>query len=116
MVWDNSQGYNYSMRLKELMKKKGVSKNDLAKTLSVSPETIYRYVYGRTEPDIATLKKLAEIFATSVDYLIEAETPMVDLRTLEDYQQEMFNEMLKLSPRNADKVLGYIHLLNEKDN
>ena len=54
--------------LKTLRLSKNLSQ--LALRLDLSQQTIYKYENQITEPDIATLIKLADYFNTSVDYLI----------------------------------------------
>ena len=56
--------------LKALRLSKKLSQQQLALRLDLSQQTIYKYENGITEPDIATLIKLANYFNTSVDYLI----------------------------------------------
>ena len=56
--------------LKALRLSKKLSQQQLALRLDLSQQTIYKYENGITEPDIATLIKLAGYFNTSVDYLI----------------------------------------------
>ena len=56
--------------LKALRLSKKLSQQQLALRLDLSQQTIYKYENGITEPDIATLIKLAGSFNTSVDYLI----------------------------------------------
>lgn len=102
------------MKLQELRIKRGLSQQEFAKKLGVSSTTLYRYENGINEPSIDTLIKMADIFGTSVDYLIGAKTPMLDLKQLDDYQKELIDEILKLSPNKANRVLGYIKSLNEK--
>ena len=60
----------FSQRLKELRKSKNMTQQDLANMLNISQGTITNY---EREPDtigIESLEKLAEIFDTSVDYLL----------------------------------------------
>ena len=56
--------------LKTLRLSKNLSQQQLALRLDLSQQTIYKYENQITEPDIATLIKLADYFNTSVDYLI----------------------------------------------
>ena len=56
--------------LKALRLSKKLSQQQLALRLDLSQQTIYKKENGITEPDIATLIKLANYFNTSVDYLI----------------------------------------------
>lgn len=50
--------------------KLGLTQQHLADRLYVSRQTIASYETGRTEPDIAAMEKLAEIFEITVDELI----------------------------------------------
>ena len=56
--------------LKLLRKEKGISQKTLGEVIGVSQQSINKYENYNIEPDISTLKHLAEYFNTSVDYLI----------------------------------------------
>ena len=60
------------LNLKKLRKEKGLTQQFLAEKFGLSQQSIYKYEKNRAEPDIATLKELAEFFDTSVDYLVGA--------------------------------------------
>lgn len=57
-------------RITALRKEKGISQVALAMKLNVSQKMISAYENEKNEPSIATLKHMADIFNTSVDYLI----------------------------------------------
>lgn len=57
-------------RLKALREEKGISQQKLAEKIHTSQQNIHRYENGFYEPDIATLKLLADYFETSIDYLV----------------------------------------------
>ena len=56
-------------RIAELRKHIGMSQNQLALLLHISPSTVGMYEQGRREPGLDTLVALARIFHTSTDYL-----------------------------------------------
>ena len=58
------------LMLKEVRGKKGISQQKLADYLSVSRSTIAMWETGASEPDTATLKKIASYFSVSLDYLL----------------------------------------------
>jgi transcriptional regulator with XRE-family HTH domain len=58
------------MRLLEIRNSKGMTQKQLAEKLGVTIRTITNYENGSREPNIATLKELALIFDTSIDYLV----------------------------------------------
>ncbi len=57
-------------RLKALRAEKGISQQKLADIIQTTQQNIYRYENGLNEPDITTLKRFADCFETSVDYLV----------------------------------------------
>jgi len=57
-------------RLKSLREEKQISQQKLAEQIGTNQQSIHRYEHGLYEPDIRTLKLIANYFKTSVDYLI----------------------------------------------
>lgn len=51
--------------LLNLMKKHGYTAQSLAEELNVSNWLIYKWLYGKSEPNVATLIKLMTIFEVS---------------------------------------------------
>ena len=67
--------YNFLMskfgeRLKELRRERGITQKQLAEVLEVSKTTICQWETMKQEPSIEMLMKLADLFHTSVDYLV----------------------------------------------
>lgn len=56
--------------LKKLRNEYKISQQQLAEIIGVSQQSINKYENHNIEPDIETLKALAEYFNTTVDYLI----------------------------------------------
>lgn len=56
--------------IKELRCTKNLTQADLARLCSVHQTAVSQWEKGRTTPDTESLKKLAEIFNVSVDYLL----------------------------------------------
>jgi len=61
--------------LKTLRAKHGMSQADLAKKLSVTQQAVGRWEREQTSPDFAMLKKMADIFNVSTDYLLGVHPP-----------------------------------------
>ena len=57
-------------RLRALREKKGLKQIDIANVLGVSRTTYTQYETEKSEPDLATVTKLAEFFNTTTDYLL----------------------------------------------
>ena len=58
-------------RLRELREDRNMSQQALADLVNTSQQNIYKYENGITEPDIQMLKLLADVFHTSIDYIVE---------------------------------------------
>lgn len=74
-------------RLKELRNKKGMSQRELANFLQLSPSAIAMYETGQREPDSETLKKIADFFNVSIDYLL-GRTDLPNAHIPDDYTQK----------------------------
>lgn len=57
-------------RLKALRADKKITMHDLAQKLGIGMSTISQYENGRREPNISIVKKLADFYGVTVDYLI----------------------------------------------
>ena len=60
----------FSERLKELRKENNLSRTDLAGKLQVSTRLVSYWENGQRECDFNMLINIAEIFDTSIDYLL----------------------------------------------
>lgn len=56
--------------LKKLRQTAGVSQAQVAEAIGVSQQSVNKYENHNIEPDIESLKRIADYFHTSVDYLI----------------------------------------------
>ncbi len=61
---------SYNERLKELRSIKKISQQELSDRLGFNRATYARYETGDTQPDFDTLKKLADFFDVSTDYIL----------------------------------------------
>ena len=57
-------------KIKELRKEKKITQDKLAKDLKIARSTLAMYEINKSEPDQATLIKIADFFGVSVDYLL----------------------------------------------
>ena len=65
-------------RLRYLIDCEEMKIKDLAAKLHLAPSTLGNYVQGTREPDYDTLRRIADYFGVSIDYLLGHETPAVD--------------------------------------
>lgn len=65
---------NFGERLKELRNNKKMSQSELAEFAGLHYTQIGRYEKNKSLPSSDILKKLADLFSVSIDYLIEGTT------------------------------------------
>jgi len=94
-------------RLKNRLDSLGLKQNELAKKLNISPTTLNGYFTDYREPDINTLKRLANALETTFEYLIgETNSPGLtqksvassEAETLGTKVMQMFIDAGKLAP------------------
>lgn len=100
------------MKLKELMKKTKTKRETLANFLQIPKATLDNYIAERRQPDIETIKKIANYFNVSLDYLLNLEktTSVTDKQQLELIQ--IINGMDK---NDINKIIGYAESLKQKE-
>lgn len=62
-----------AMNIVELRKKSGMTQQDLASALSYTDKAVSKWERAESIPDIVILKRIADLFGVSVDYLIAPE-------------------------------------------
>jgi len=103
MAWFNT--------LKTLREKSGESMSETAEILNIAKSTYASYEYGKREPNIEMLTKIANHYNVSVDYILgrpEAKSPedplqvLVQQKNLDALEQVLFERYMQL-PENARK-------------
>jgi transcriptional regulator with XRE-family HTH domain len=61
---------DFYKRLKQLRKDTGKLQKEIAKDLGLARSTYVGYETGYREPDLETIKKIAEYYNCSIDYLL----------------------------------------------
>lgn len=62
--------------IRALRKERGMKQDELAAMLHVTRQTVSNYENGKSEPDIDTLVRIAEVFETDVNRLINGPAPV----------------------------------------
>lgn len=60
--------------LKQMREKKHLTQQDVADGINVNSSTYKNYEYGRREPDLETVSKIADFYGVTTDYLLGRET------------------------------------------
>lgn len=95
------------IRLEELRNEKGMTKKEVAEYLQIDQSTYGKYELGKREPDHTVLNKIADLFNTSVDYILgrtDIKTPIETIAAHHDDEEwteeeleeiEQFKEFVK---------------------
>lgn len=103
------------MRLKELREKNNLKQQDVAKYLNKTKSGYGYYESGRTEPDISTLCKLADLYHVSIDELIgRKHNNFIDKGLLDNTQLSIINIIQQLNPIKLEKLEAYAYALYQQ--
>lgn len=123
----------FSSRLRFLRERNGLLQKEAAEKLNIGQVTYNRYEKGEREPDINTLKKLAEFFNVTTDYLLgndietakqeitDAVSDDPELRAFWDELKEredlqiLCKQTKSLSPSTIKRVIKYIKMVEDEE-
>jgi len=98
-------------KLKQLLEERDMTQAELARHLHLGKSTVSQYISGVRTPDLSTLRKLAEFFSVSFDYLLgwgDVRWPAI----IKDPQVEaVVRGAGELSPEQRTRLLEYIDYL-----
>lgn len=113
-------------KLAELRVDKGLLQKELASMLNVTPSSVSNYETDTYKPDIDNLVKLADIFESSTDYILDRIRYNVDMTSFEKKFSELdkkpvtFGSLMErlnmLKPESRKALLEYVRLLEIKEN
>lgn len=83
-------------RLKELREDYGYTQDYVANELNVTRQTISAYENGTTEPTLANLIKLADLYNCSLDYLLCRTKEKTNLNVSNKDNKEFILKLIKL--------------------
>lgn len=99
--------------IKELLEQQGLTQKEMAQILDISPSAFGNYVQNTREPDYHTLKRIADYFQVTTDFLLDYpdksgldhnERLLIHIfRSLTEDQQEFFLEQGKIFIRQNKK-------------
>lgn len=97
-------------RLKALRETRGINQQRLALELNVSQAMISKYELGLSEPDIAAIKKIADFFKVSTDYLLEVSDNKINVSAfgLTDTEKELLFDFKRLDEIQKEKLKAYL--------
>lgn len=101
--------------LKKLRTKKGVYQKDVAKYLGVDRTTYVKYERGVSEPNLDIIKKLANYFDVTVDFLLGKEKKENTLdEQLGEIEFALYGEVKELTDEQKQDILDYARFKKEQ--
>lgn len=88
------------IKLRLLRERDNLSREQLAKELSISYSTLSKYETNERQPDLTTLKNIANYFKVSIDYLLD--NPFSHNQIMNDVA--VYFELFKDIVKNQDEV------------
>ena len=95
-------------KIKKYREKKKFTQGEVAEVLGVKPATISKYESGTLEPNIESLKKLAELFGISIDELLkEDESDVSKINVLEVLREQKEMKLKGNLYHNTQIIFAY---------
>ena len=105
--------------IRKLRQLKGLTQQELADKLGLSKFNISDYEIGRTEPDIQTLKKFADFFEVSIDYILKnsnsKDIPIEPDIEMDDFQFALYGEVKDLTDEQKQDLMDMIKIIKRKN-
>lgn len=105
-------------RLSDLRKKRKWSLQDTADQLGIAKSTYAGYESGYREPSLQSLSKIADLFDTSVDYILGRTEDSQKRKSVIEITELLNNSDLRLSldaePLSADEIMDFIAFVRSK--
>jgi len=95
------------MNFKELRKKHNLTQTQVAEYLNTTHQTYNNYENEKYQPSIEMLIKLANLYHTTIDYLVGRDYEN-DIGYLSPTQIECVGMVKKLNETNLIKLMGYL--------
>ena len=90
-------------RIGLLRKEKGLTQEELASHMGVSPQAVSKWENDQTCPDISALPKLARLFGVTVDELLSGKQELAPVRVLPPEERKDPKDMLlRITVDSAD--------------
>lgn len=107
---------SFIVLLETLCKEKGITISRMLSDLGLSHGIFSNWKTRGTIPNGDILKKIANYFGVSVDYLLGNDTVNISGEPLTEFQKEMLSELKGVSSDGAEKIRDYVRLVKKADN
>jgi len=108
---------NLQIRLKELRKQNNLTQKYICEKISIPRSTYNSYEQGLCEPGIDVLKKIADLYEISLDFLTEHQLynkPAGEFYQLTEKQKALIPYIKTLDDGTCMRVLGYLDKISQE--
>ena len=98
--------------IKKIAKERNKSLTSLAVELEISQEAVSQYISGKIKPKMTTIIKMAEIFNTTTDYLLDlTDNPNPNNFKLTEDENNLIINYRKMNDIEKAKLTSYIQAI-----
>ena len=101
------------MNLKKIRQNHGKTQLEVSNAINITQFTYSNYENEKTEPNIETLKKLADYYDVSIDFLVGRPRPFDFPVVATDTQKALINHILQLDDSLCEKIDAYAYGLDD---
>ena len=107
----------FQIQLNKLRERDHISQYKLAAALGVSQSTVGMWESGKNKPDIATLRKIADYFNVTTDYLLYRNSDAEEIMSDRDLKFALFGGATNITDDMMAEVKCYAEMvkLREKE-
>lgn len=102
---------SFGEKLKVILDENKITQKELAKNLNIAPTTLNGYISNKREPDLKTVRAIAETLGVTTDYLLDCKDGGNNLSTKE---MSLVWQLRRMTPSQRDVVVELINLLTKK--
>ena len=95
-----TEGSSLGERLSAARKKKGLTQEDFARQLDVTPQAVSKWENDQSCPDIMLLPKISEILGLGIDKLLTGSEQKADIPKMPQTDTSRLKLKIKISPLN----------------
>lgn len=105
------------LKLKELRTKSNATQLELSSHLGISRPTYCRYETGEREPNFDTIKKIADYYSVSVDYIIDHDVsnPSVESVATNPVDEQIKERLSRLSEDDKQNLVRYLDFMEKRN-
>ncbi len=98
-------------RLQRLRKERGMTQDEAAERLNVSPQAVSKWENDQSCPDIMLLPQIADLYGTTTDVLLKGEAAEPETRIAPPEERKSFNQMmLRIKVNSSDGDIVRVNL------